>query len=367
MRSFWSFVVKEMYHIFRDYKTLLILFGLPIAELLIFGFVISNEIKDVNIAILDHSKDDISKEITTKILSSGRFQLAYNLDSEKAIERAFKTGTIKEVIIFPADFARDLYRNGSASIQVIADASDANTASLVVNYTSGIIREYMHKLQASPVTGIVPEIRMVFNEDLRDAYMFVPGTMALILMLVSAMMTSISIAREKEFGTMEALLISPLNPFQIILGKVTPYFLLSFINAGVIIGLGSVVFNVPVVGSLVLLFAETLLFIMLALSIGILISTVSKTQQSAMFISMFSLMLPTILLSGFIFPIENMPEILQWVSSIIPPKWYIIIVKNIMLKGTGFSFIWKETLILVIMMMFFIFLSIKKFSIRLSK
>jgi ABC-2 type transport system permease protein len=190
--------------------------------------------------------------------------------------------------------------------------------------------------------------------------------MALILMLVSAIMTSISIAREKELGTMEVLLVSPLKPFIIILGKVTPYVVLSFINTITIILLGYFVFGVPVKGSILLLIGECMLFILMALSLGILISTISKTQETAMFVSMFALLLPTILLSGFIFPIKNMPDILQWLSYIVPPRYFITIIKNIMLKGTGILFVWKETLILFGMMSFFILLSVRKFKIRLE-
>jgi ABC-2 type transport system permease protein len=210
------------------------------------------------------------------------------------------------------------------------------------------------------------EARMVFNEGLKSVYMFVPGTMALILMLVSAMMTSISIAREKEMGTMEVLLVSPLRPAQIVIGKVLPYVVLAFINAITIILIGYFIFEMPVKGSLWLLLAENLLFISLALSLGILISTLAKSQQVAMFISLFALMLPTILLSGFIFPIENMPVILQWLTYIIPPKYFIIIIKNIMIKGTGFEFVWKETLVLIGMMILFIIISVKKFKVRLE-
>jgi ABC-2 type transport system permease protein len=180
------------------------------------------------------------------------------------------------------------------------------------------------------------------------------------------MMTSISIARERELGTMEVLMVSPIRPFQIIIGKVIPYIVLSFINAGVIILLGFFVFGLPVRGSLVLLLAESLLFISLALSLGILISTVSENQQVAMFISMFALMLPTILLSGFIYPIENMPVILQWASDLMPPKWFIIIIKDIMIKGEGLNLVWKETLILFGMMMFFLVLAVKRFKTRLE-
>ena len=196
--------------------------------------------------------------------------------------------------------------------------------------------------------------------------MFVPGVMALILMIVSALMTSITITREKEMGTMEALLVSPLRPLQIILGKVTPYVVLSFINAVTIVVIGYFVFGLPVHGSLALLLLECLLFISVALAFGIFISTMVETQQMAMFYSMIMLMLPTILLSGFIFPVENMPVILQWLSHIVPAKYFIIIVKSIMLKGTGISFVWKETLVLIFMMLFFIANSIRRFKIRLA-
>jgi ABC-2 type transport system permease protein len=207
---------------------------------------------------------------------------------------------------------------------------------------------------------------MLYNEELKSVFMFVPGTITVLLMLISAMMTSISITREKELGTMEILLASPLKPIQIIVGKVVPYVFISFIIAVIILILGFTVFGMPVQGSLFLLMGECLLFILMALSLGILISTVTQTQQTAMMISMFALMLPTILLSGFIFPIENMPLPLQVFSNVIPPKWFIIIIKNIMLKGVGLGYIWKETLILLGMTLFFIALSVKKFKIRLG-
>jgi ABC-2 type transport system permease protein len=368
MKRFRGFVIKEFLHIFRDFRTMLILFGMPVAQILLFGYVITNELKDIRIAILDKSKDHITYELTNKIISSEFFILDRNLSNTNEIEEIFKEGNVKEVIIFEHDFAKKLGLGGKASVQLIGDASDANTANLVINYTSGILRNYL--IDQSKSLGItkqiVPEFRMEYNKELKGVYMFVPGIMALILMLVCALMTSISIAREKELGTMETLLVSPLKPLQIILGKVTPYILLSFINAITIIVLSYLVFKVPVQGSVVFLFAECTLYILLALSVGIFISTIAKTQQNAMFISMVSLMLPTILLSGFIFPIENMPNILQWLSYLMPPRWFITIVRSIMLKGTGFLYVWKETLILVVMVFIFLWLSIKNFKVRLE-
>lgn len=368
MKRFKGFVIKEFYHIFRDYRTMVILFGMPLVQIMIFGFAISTEIKNAEIAILDNSKDAVTQKITNKILSSGYFNSEANLSDYKEIETSFKKGKIKEVIIFENNFAKKLETEKKANIQIIADASDPNIASLITTYTTNIINNYqqeMMKNQHIPMQ-IKPEVKMLYNEELKSVFMFVPGTITVLLMLISAMMTSISITREKELGTMEILLASPLKPIQIVVGKVVPYVFISFIIAVIILLLGFTVFGMPVQGNLALLLAECLLFIIMALSLGILISTVTQTQQTAMMISMFALMLPTILLSGFIFPIENMPLPLQILSNIVPPKWFIIIIKNIMLKGVGIGFIWKETLILLGMTLFFIALSVKKFKIRLS-
>ncbi len=368
MNSFAGFVKKEFLHIFRDPRTLLILFGMPVAQIMIFGYVITNEIKDIPIAIFDQAKDRASREISNKLVSSGYFSLKMNLNSIKEVEPVLRQGEVKEVIVFEPDFNNKMESGNKGTVQLLTDASDPNTANLIVSYTSGIIRDYaLSRYGSEKMPSLIePKIRMMYNQDLKGVFMFVPGTMALILMLISAMMTSISISREKELGTMEVLMVSPIKPFQIVVGKLIPYIVLSFINAVVIIALGTFVFGLPVRGSLILLLLESLLFISLALSLGILISTVSNSQMVAMFISLIGLMLPTILLSGFIYPIENMPLILQWISNIMPPKWYIIIVKDIMIKGEGLRFVWKETLIMLGMTLFFMLAAIKRFKIRLE-
>jgi ABC-2 type transport system permease protein len=368
MKQLKSFIKKEFYHIFRDPRTMLILFGIPIAQLLIFGTVIKSEIRDVHIAIYDQSRDITTHEIINKLLSSGYFILDENLENTNDIDVIFRKGKVKEVIVFESNFGEKLTKEGKAEVQLIADASDPNTARLVVSYTTGIINDYVKKSfpNLEMPLQIQPEVRMYFNEEMKSAYMFVPGVMALILMLISAMMTSISITREKELGTMEILLVSPLKPVQIIIGKVLPYLLLSIANAFVIILIGNLVFGVPISGSFILLMLQTILFILMALCLGILISTVAKDQMAAMFISMIGLMLPTIILSGFIFPIKNMPEILQWLSHIMPARYFITIIRSIMLKGVGILFVWKETLILIGMTLFFIAVSVKKFKIRLE-
>jgi ABC-2 type transport system permease protein len=275
---------------------------------------------------------------------------------------------VKVILVFDKNFSRDLENTGKAKLQIIADATDPNIANLLVSYLSAIIMDYTRSLnqQQSVPMQLTMESRMFYNPELKSVYMFVPGVMAMILMLISAFMTSITITREKETGTMEILLVSPLRPAQIIVGKVMPYVLLSFISSIMIIALGIFVFGMPVQGDFILLLAESLLFIILALCLGILISTVAKNQQTAMMMSMVALMLPTILLSGFVFPVENMPKILQVLAHAMPPKYYIIIVKNIMLKGTGLAYVWKETLVLIGMTLFFIMIAIKKFKVRLE-
>jgi len=368
MKRFIGFIKKEFYHIFRDKRSLFILFGMPIAQIMLFGFAITNEINNVDIAILDKSKDATTLEIINKISSSKYFSVEQLINNESEIEPVFKKGKVKAVLIFEKDFSKKLVKENNATLQIITDATDPNTANTISNYTNSILQKYQQEINKNIKIPyqIIPKSRMVFNPELKSVFMFVPGVMTIILMLVSAMMTSISITREKELGTMEILLVSPLKPFQVIIGKVVPYIFLSIINAIVIVLLSIFVFKMPVQGSLFLLAFESILFIITSLSLGILISTLSSTQQTAMMISLMGLMLPTILLSGFIFPVSSMPIPLQIISNIIPAKWFIIILKGIMLKGVGISFIWKETSFLLLMTMIFIAISVKKYKIRLE-
>lgn len=368
MKRFIGFVTKEFYHIFRDKRTLFILFGMPIAQIILFGFAITNEINNVNIAILDQSKDVATQKIIAKINASKYFVVKQNISHENEIENVFKKGKVKAVLVFENHFIKNLETKKQSKVQVITDATDPNIANTVTNYVNAILQNYTQQLNRDNPTAysIQTQTQLYYNPELKSVFNFVPGVMTIILMLVSAMMTSISITREKEMGTMEVLLVSPLKPFQVIIGKVFPYIFLSIINATIIVLLGYFVFKMPIVGSLFLLAFESILFIITALSLGILISTVTDSQQTAMMISLFGLMLPVIILSGFIFPISSMPLPMQIISNIIPAKWFIIIVKAVMLKGASVSVIWKETLILIGMTAVYILLSIKKYKIRLE-
>ncbi|MDT8402632.1 MAG: ABC transporter permease [Bacteroidales bacterium] len=369
MKRFLGFVKKEFMHIFRDVRTLVILFGIPAAQIIIFGYAVRTDIRNAGIAVLDSSVDEISTELVARLEASEFFVVRDYLLSGDQIDRSFKKGNIKAAIIFEDDFGRRLLGEGSAGLQIIADGSEPNVAGLVTNYTMAIINDYITELnEANGALPLVvePEVRMYYNPNLESQYMFVPGVITIILVLICALMTSVTITREKEFGTMEVLLVSPLKPIQIILGKVTPYFILSLIDVIVILFLSWLVFDIPVKGSLVLLMLESMLYIMLGLSLGIMISTMSKTMQQAMFISLVGLTLPTVILSGFIFPVEYMPGVYKYLSMIIPPTWFVTIVKNIMIKGTGLAFVWKETLVLIFMILAFILVSTLKFKKRLE-
>ena len=368
MKKFKGFVIKEFYHIFRDKRSLFILFGMPIVQILLFGYAITNEINNVNIAIFDKAKDEKSQEFIQNITASNFFNVKQVIYSQKDIEKSFQKGKIKAVLVFEPKFSKKLIKENKANIQVITDATDPNTSITIVNYITTMLKKLQMDLnkQKTIPFQIQAQTKMLYNPELKSVYMFVPGVMTIILMLVSAMMTSISITREKELGTMEVLLVSPLKPYQVIIGKVFPYVFLSVINAIAILLLGYFLFGVPINGSYILLALETVLFILSALSLGVLISTISDTQQTAMMISLMGLLLPVILLSGFIFPIESMPKPLQIMSNVVPATWYNIILKNIMLKGVGIKYFWKETLILIGMTVFFIVLSVKKYKIRLE-
>lgn len=368
MNRFAGFVVKEFRHILRDYRSLIILAGMPVAQIMIFGFAISNEIKNAKVSILNQSRDAISVQLENKILSSGYFTLHKYLDTNSDIEKEFAEGTVKEVIVIGPEFGYHLAHDGKADVQVIDDATDPNTANTLTNYTMAIIGDFQkEQLKGASIPyQITTEVQFYYNPELKSVFMFVPGLITIILMLISAMMTSISITREKETGTMEILMVSPMKPIQIIVGKVIPYLLLSFLIANVILLLGRFVFEVPVSGSLVLLEGMVTLFIITTLSLGIMISTLTDKMQVAMMISMIGLMMPTILLSGFIFPIRNMPVLLQLISNAIPARWFIIIVRGIMLKGNNLTYLWQEALVLAGMTVFFLIVSARKYKVRLA-
>ncbi len=350
----------------RDRRTLLILFGMPIVQVLLFGFALSTEVKNTKIGILDYDKSPNSTELITKINSNQFFDIDRNLKSINEAEDAFKTGQIRMVMVIPDDFSENLTSGKKTQLQLITDGTDINFANQIYSFMANIVMDFYGQSAMQSATGIQPEIRMLYNPQLKGAPNFVPGVMALILLIICVLMTAIAIVREKETGTMEVLLVSPMKPAVIILAKAIPYFILAMIILFSIVVLSVTLLDLPIKGNIFLLFFVSIIFIITNLLIGILISILTDSQQNAMLISLVGTMLPTVMLSGFMFPIENMPVPLQVIGNVIPAKWYYEIVKNLMIKGTGIEVIWIHILLLTGMMFLLFGLAVKKFKVRLE-
>ena len=368
MKQLIAFIRKEFYHVFRDRRTLLILFGIPIAQIILFGQALSSEVKNIGITVLDEANNTYSQEITHRLQASPYFKLKDPLFRYDQVEDQFKRGTIKAALIFLPDFGRDLYTPSGTSLQLITDGSDPNTAKTVQNYFSAMVAGYQQELNPAVQMPyqITVENRMLYNEEQNGSMNFVPGVIALVFMIVSTALTSVAVVREKELGTMEILLVSPFNPLKILISKAVPYLILSLINFTVILLLSVYMLDVPIRGNLLLLYAESTLFIIICLSLGLLISTSTSSQQTAMLIAMMGMMLPTAFFTGFMFPIENMPLVFQGIAKVFPSSYYYAIVKKVMLKGLDFTYVWKETLILIAMAVIFLSLAMKKFKVRLE-
>jgi len=368
MNQFLVFVQKEFYHIFRDRWTTIILLLMPILMIILFGFGINTEIKNTRFVVYSPSKDIVVQEIVNKLSASEYFIFDGYLNSPQDVENVFKQGKIGLIMIFSSNFSKNHIHTGEAQIQLITDATDPNSASTLTNYAMNIINTYQQKLVQNQNIPLIikPDVKLLYNPSMVGAYNTVPGIMGMILMLVCAMMTSVSITREKEFGTMEVLLVSPMKPILILVSKIIPYFLLSLVNLITILILAYYALEVPINGSKVLLILFSFLFIVVSLALGLLISSVAKTQLVALLASGMLLMLPTIMLSGMMFPVESMPKILQYFSHIIPAKWFIIGVRNIMIKGLGVYSVINEIVILSGIALLFVVVSLKKFKIRLD-
>ena len=367
MKQLIAFVRKEFYHIFRDRRTMLILLGMPVVQIILFGFAITTEVKNVRLAVLDPSNDVVSRQVIDRLDASEYFVLTHRVQSPQEMEKLFAEGDVDMAVVFGTQFADNLY-SGHAAVQLVVDATDPNMATTQVNYASGIIAAVQQEMLSPgriPLT-IVPEVKLLYNPQMKSAYNFVPGVMGLILMLICAMMTSISIVREKEMGTMEILLVSPVKPLFIILAKAVPYFVLSFVNLATILLLSVYVLHVPVAGSLWWLIGVSLLFIFVSLALGLLISSITRTQVAAMLISGLVLMMPTMLLSGLIFPVESMPLPLRVISDFLPARWYIQAVRKLMIEGVDISLVLTEVGILFFMAVVLILISFKKFKNRLE-
>jgi len=347
---------------------MMILLLMPIIQIILFGFALTTEVKDTQVAVLVPTNDEASSRIIDKLNASAYFDVVARIHTTDEIQPVFRDAKAKLVVVFEDHFGEKLRHNGTAHIQLLADATDPNAATSFTFYASNIINSYQQELMGENKNPyqITPEVKMLFNPQMKSSFNFVPGVLGMIMLLICAMMTSIAIVREKEMGTMEILLVSPMKPIYIILSKITPYFVLSCVNFATIMVLSVFVLGVPIAGSFMSLVAVSLLYIFVSLSFGLLVSTITHSQQAAMLVSGMGLMIPVMLLSGMMFPIENMPLPLQWLSNIVPAKWYIRAVKAIMIEGLGITSVLKEVGVLCLMGIILVTISLKKFKVRLE-
>lgn len=377
MKYLLAFIQKEVWHILRDKQSMLILLLMPVIQMILFGFAITTEVKTTKLAVMHADQSGACASLVAKISGNPYFDVIGTVGNLDEVERLFRRNEAKAVLVFPDQYDRLLEQNKaqdkSTPLQLIIDAADPNETTLVINYMNSILisegsvvvgseQAFIHNENAL----VMPEIRMLYNPQMESAYLFVPGVMGLIFLLVCSLMTSVSIVKEKEMGTMEVLLVSPFKPVYIVISKVVPYFLLSMVNLSTILLLAYFVLGIPYGGHLGLIFLSSIVYILLSLSLGVLISTVAPNQQVAMVISLMGLMLPTILLSGLIFPIQNMPIPLQIISNIVPARWYIASIRSVMIKGLDIAFIWQELLIMLGMLLLFVVVSVKRFKTRLE-
>ena len=352
MKQFISFVKKESRHILRDRRTMLILFGMPIVLMLLFGFAITNDVRNVRTVVVTSQMDHITRMAVDRLAASEYFDITATVGTSKEAERLIRNQKADMAVVFAPDFASK--RSGA---QLIVDAADPNMAQQWTSYAQQVI--------SNPDLSAV-NIKLLYNPRMKSAYNFVPAIMGMLLMLICAMMTSISIVREKEKGTMEVLLVSPVRPLMIIIAKAVPYLILAFIILVSILLMARYVLAVPLAGSIVWIFIVSCIYILLALSLGLLISNIATNQLMALLLSAMVLLMPIVMLSGMLFPIESMPRILQWVSAIIPPRYYIQAMRKLMIMGVGIGDIIHEVIILSAMTIMLLAIALAKFKTRLE-
>ena len=364
---FIAFVGKEIRHILRDRRTMLILFGMPLIMMLLFGFAISTDVKDVRLVAVTTPADHLTQRMLTRLDASEYFILTHTVQTTAEAEQLIRNGQADIAIVFSPRFA-DRLPKGQGQVQLILDGADPNQASMQGAYATQILQAGMAEAMSTAHVPQSTEIitRLLYNPQMKSAYNFVPGIMGLLLLLICAMMTSVSIVREKERGTMEVLLVSPIRPLLILIAKAVPYFLLSIIILLFILGISNFVLKVPVSGNLLAILTLCLLYIFLALCLGLLISVVAKTQLQALLISGMLMLMPNLLLSGMIYPIESMPLPLQWFSAIIPARWFIAAIRKLMVMGVGLQMVGRELLILTAMSLLILGIALKKFKTRLE-
>jgi len=361
-----AFVVKELHHILRDRQTLTILLLMPLVQVVLFGFALRSDVRDIRLAVVDPSPNHESIALRDRFNGTGRFRIVTTAPTVAAVEPLFRRGQADVALVFPPDFAEQRADSTPSQLMMLVDASDPNTGTTMQAYTRAVITAYENDQEPSRAIRIVPDVRMRFNPTLESVNLFVPGLIALVLTLVSALMTAISLSRENERGTLEILLVSPLKPAQIIVGKVLPYLGLAFANVITALLAAWLVFDVPFRGSLPLLLAESTIYSLVSLALGVLVASKTPSQRAAMLVALMATMLPNVLLSGMVFPISSMPAWLVPITYIVPARWFIVVARGIMLKGVGLEYLWRETLVLIGMTVFLLAAAVRSFKPRIG-
>lgn len=352
MKQFISFIIKEAKHIVRDKRTMLILFGMPIIMMLLFGYAVRNDVRNVRTVIVMSNTDYVTQQAVDRLSASEYFTITQVVATPVEAEQAIRDQKADLAIVFGKDYA-----SGHSDLQFIVDGADPNMAQQWTQYANAVI--------TNPNNGLV-NTKLLYNPQMKSAYNFVPAIMGTLLMLVCAMMTSISIVREKERGTMEVLLVSPVRPILIVIAKVIPYLVLAFIILIVILLMANSLLGVPLQGSVFWIFLISTIYILLALSLGLLVSNIAKTQLVALLLSAMVLLMPIVMLSGMFFPIESMPKVLQYVSAIIPTRYYTSAMRKLMIMGVGVRQVMHEMIVLICMLIGLLGLSLAMFNKRLE-
>ncbi|HEY3093982.1 MAG TPA: ABC transporter permease [Vicinamibacterales bacterium] len=379
MTALQGLLRKEFLHIRRDRRTAAVLVALPVVQVMLFGYAIRTDVDEVRLAVVDPAPDSATIELRNRFAAGDVFRTVAVVPRTEDLDPLFESGRAQQAIVFYPGFAEDLGNGVPARLLILTDATEPNTGSLLQSYAQAVVNQWVGEAGRAGGAGgargaggvgsevrIVAQVRTRFNPTRESKNLFVPGLMAFVLTIISSLMTAISLTREKETGTMEALLVSPLRPWEIIVGKVTPYLAIGFVSVVAVLVEALLVFHVPLRGSVPLLLFEGALYILVSLSLGILISARTSSQRIAMMFALLGTMLPNILLSGFIFPLESMPAALQVISYAVPGRWFVAIARGIMLKGIGLEYVWRETLFLAAMATVLLAASIRSFNERLE-
>jgi len=375
LRRIRHLVRKELLQLRRDPQMLRILFASPLFQLFVFGYAVSTDIRHVTTALLDQDRTVQSRELAERFARSGYFDIERRPGGPREVDALLDEGLVQVALVIPRGFAVDLAADRTARVQILIDGSDSMTAGMVAGYAGGIAGEYSARVGAERlermrsrverVPAVEERTRVWYNPELTSVRYMVPGVLSMILFLVTMLMTSMAIVKEREIGTLEQLVVTPITPGELIVGKTLPYVAIGFIEMVLVLALSTFWFRVPIAGSVSLLFALSLVFIFTSLGLGLFISTVSHTQQQAMMTTFF-IMLPSILLSGFIFPIANMPRVIQWVTHVIPLRYFLVIVRGIFLKGNGIATLWPQVAVLLVFGAAILGLSALRFRKRLG-